>query len=263
MPRMPVTCDDAQEFVSAVYDREYAPPEVIAHIAACECCRKDLDAYSLIGAGIRLAGARALSADECMPALPIPKAARRSWLAGKMLVPKFAIAAAALIFLFLMAGLVTVRAQSHPLWFEYSFEVPASEGVSGFALFRNAVKPGYDDEGIWGRDQNKIAIHMAVLSIDERAVRIAIRARRYVGINNADQISPKKDLGELKGHSYTFTSGSQLQIPVENGTALILQGRVMDHQPLSLYGVPLEPDNDQIVVSSPVLVRGRSVLSNL
>ena len=54
-------CDEAEEFVSAVYDGETVPPQAAEHIAHCAACEELLKGYAEMGASLRAYGSLLLA----------------------------------------------------------------------------------------------------------------------------------------------------------------------------------------------------------
>ena len=49
-------CDEAKEFVSAIYDGETVPPQAAEHMARCADCQELLKGYAEMGATLRSYG---------------------------------------------------------------------------------------------------------------------------------------------------------------------------------------------------------------
>jgi hypothetical protein len=248
-------CHEAKEFVSVLYDGERVPADCAEHVDGCADCRERLRAYAQIGAELRLMASRA-TWDSVMPIgmLQKIKSTRR-----RIQAPRFAVGLAAGLVLALTPSWMMLHAQqNNKLWFQY-----AAERGDGSSPIRDAVKAGSDQDTVWGSDPSHIlGIRVAVLSIAENSVKVGVRARRY-SASNADQIHVKRDMPDLSGHTYTYVPGEALQIPIEGGSTLVLKGHVLDHQPKLMFGgIPVEPEADQLVISSPALIQGKSVLGN-
>ena len=117
-----MNCQEAAEFVSALFDGEAFPCEAAEHIGGCASCEARLRDYALMGAELRLAAAArrpATIADiRCIPTKPIA----RVWLLGwrqTMQIPRFVVALA-VFFLIAAAGIVLVRAKEQNRWFVWT-----------------------------------------------------------------------------------------------------------------------------------------------
>lgn len=264
-----MNCQEAQQLVSVLYDGERVPSDCADHVNTCPNCRKRLHNYSQIGAELRLLASRTPAAVAVPPALLRKVGSGRlkfGFAKGSILVPRFAVGIVAGLFLVLTASLMRLHAQqSRPFWFQFELDAQAQNRSDKSFQPQHAVRAGYDDVFVWGdRQNNVVGTHIVVSAIKEdSAVELALRSRRY-NATNADQIDVKRDLGDLNGHRFTYIPGRPLQIPIEGGGTLVLRGHVVDHQPkLMASGIPLEPDPDQLILSSPVLISGNTVLSNL
>ncbi len=264
-----VNCQQAQELVSALYDGERVPTDFADHVDACPNCRERLRSYSHIGAELRLLASRTATAVP-MPA-PLPRKgtvgrSRFLFVKGRILVPRFAVAMAAGLFLLLAASLMRLHAQqSRPLWFQFSLDAQNPHALDKPLGPKQAVQAGFDDALVWGDGpDNVIGTHLAITAVKDDSVQLAVRSRRYYA-TNADELHVKKDLGDLSGHTFTYYPGKPLQIPIEGGGTVVLQGQIVDHKARFMFpfGIPLEPDPDQLILSSPVLISGKTVVFNM
>ncbi len=263
-----INCQDSEAWISALYDGEPVPPQTADHINGCANCRERLRIYSTMGAELRLQASRAAATTNAdSPYIPKPFR-QQGWFAsakGSVNVPKFVIVSIAALFLVITANFLTLHAQQNrPLWFQFSLDPRNPHTVDQAFLQQHAVQAGYDDIWIWGDSPTDVVgTHVAISKIDADSVQLAIRSRRYQAMD-ADQVDAKHQLSDLTGHLFTYQPGTPLQIPIEGGGTTILKGQILDHQPKSMmFGIPLEPDPNQLVVSSPVLISGNTVLFNL
>ena len=248
-----MNCEDARELVSVLYDGERVSAECAQHVDGCVDCRESLRSYAQIGAELRLLASRATS-DSAMPSGMLQKirSTRR-----RIRVPRFAVGLAAGLALALTPSWMMLHAQqNNRLWFQFV----AAQG-NGSLPIRDVVKAGGGQDTIWGSDSSHIVgVRVAVSSIDANSVKLGVRARRYTA-TNADQIHVKQDMPDFSGHTYTYVPGEALRIPIEGGGTLVLKGDVLDHQPKFIFGgIPVEPQADELVLSSPALISGKSVL---
>jgi hypothetical protein len=265
-------CPEAQSFVSVVYDGEPVAEEAAEHISGCGSCRQQLHEYAAMGAELRLAGSR--RADRLpVPAWLASAAPRRRFLAARALtarvnVPWLAVGLCAAVILALSIGINLVRAQSPALWFQFQL-YPADMARSEPSPPRVA-KSGYRESMAWFWNTqntgasgfvNKVGSIVSVVDVQSGRVRLAVRARHY-----QEHPMPRlleRDLGNLKGHEYTYVPGQTLQIPIEGGGTLLLRGEVSEHQPTLAWGYPLEPGANQMILSHFMLVRDQQVLAPL
>ena len=260
-----MNCTEAEPFVSLLYDGEPLPVGVADHVDGCPNCRARLRSYSAMGAELRL-----MASKEPHPAPPFAirdklrlpyRPARLAFLRARVLVPRFALALLAAALLATSASLVILRAQSEarPLWFQF--------GVNDRGLrptfMSHVAQAGSDLEWVIWRVDNPTGVHIAVTTITEKSVQLRIRARKLTREEADKGYSPKKELGDLQNHEFTYTVGDKLDIPVEGGGVLALLGQVVDHQPKLAWGLPVEPGPDQIVLTRPLVISGETLLADL
>ncbi len=263
-----IDCQEIGDWISALYDGESVPSQFADHINSCSECHSRLYTYSTMGAELRLQASRDPIA--AAPTFTPPPATfmHRRWLApttGSVRIPKLAIISIAALFLVLTANLLHLHAQqTRPLWFQFALDPHNPHTLHQPFQPQHAVKAGYDDIWVWGDGPtNVVGTHIAISKIGADSVQLAIRSRRYQA-TNANQVDARHQLRDLTGHLFTYRPGTPLEVPIEGGGTLVLQGHVLDHQPKStLFGIPLEPDPNQLVVSSPVIISGDTVLFNL
>jgi hypothetical protein len=259
-----MNCSEAEPFVSVLYDGEPLPGEVANHVDGCPNCRGRLRSYSEMGAELRLMASKAphptppfALRDKLRPPYrPTRLAFLRAWVP----VPRFALVLLAAALVATSASIVILRAQSEarPLWFQFAVD---DKGLPpGF--MSHVAQAGSDYGWVIWRVDNRIGVHIAVVTIKEKSVKLGIRARN-LGPEDHKGFSPEKELGDLQNHEFKYTVGEKLDIPIEGGGVLALQGQVVDHQPKIAWGLPGEPGPDQIVLTHPLVVSGETLLANL
>ena len=273
-------CPEVAPFVSALFDGEQVPRECAEHIDGCAGCRERLRAYAAIGAELRLMASRSSVAPKPSQVVLDRIAApglrgRLGFLKTRVLVPRFAVMTAVVAFVALSIGLVAVQAQSqsHPLWFAFELLPQGAQASDGHFRANRVAQAGFDDlfvdmGPVWGADHKmapgqfqSVGSHVAVTSIKDGRVELAIRSRRYP-MNDPAVFEAMKPLADLKGHSYTYTPGQALEIPVEGGGTLVLRGAISDTQPRISMGLPVDPAPGQIVLNQPTVIRDREVVAN-
>jgi hypothetical protein len=277
-----MNCSEAETFVSMLYDGENVPAECADHIDACPACRERLRSYSAMGAELRLLASR-MPAESALPQAVRERMAGRpdrfAFLRARMVIPKFAAIAAAAAVVALSASVVVVRAQnqSAPLWFQYELVPGDAQDTGGPHNLNSVVQAGFDggmalstcvldanhhpvvnQQG--AAEMRVFGTHMAVYSIKDGKVQLAIRSRLYRPGDLA-AFNGKEELGDMQHHTFTYTPGQALEIPVEGGGTMVLRGAIADHQPKFAWGQPVEPRPDQIVLTHPVLFKDKTVMA--
>jgi hypothetical protein len=280
-----MNCQEVEPFVSMLYDGENVPAECADHIDACPDCRAKLRSYSEMGAELRLIASR-MPAESGIPQgveermRSSERGDRFAFLRARIVVPKFAAIAAAAAVVALSASVVVVRAQSQnvPLWFQFDLAPGDAQVSDGQHKLNTVARAGYDDQLILmtpvldanhhvivnqkhdAVEMRAFGTHLTVSSIKDGKVQLAIRSRLY-RMGDSTMFKVKDQLGDLEHHSFTYTPGQSLEVPVEGGGTLILRGQIADHQPKFAWGQPVEPRSDEIVLTHPVLFKGKTVLA--
>jgi hypothetical protein len=261
-----MNCHEAERFVSVLYDGEPAPVEAARHVDTCPNCRARLLSYSEMGAELRLMASLApdpVSPPELRDKLrPAQQPARFAFLRARVLMPRFAVALLAAAFVAASVSIVVLRAQSEsrPLWFQFGLEL---NGSGSSWMMTHVAQAGYDDGLVLWMVGDQTGVHIAVSAIKEGSVQLGIRARKLSPGEAAKGFFAKKELGDLQNHAFTYIAGEKLEIPVEGGGTLVLQGKVVDHQPKIAWGMPEEPGPDQVVLTSPLVISGDVLIANL
>jgi hypothetical protein len=257
-------CNEAQLYVSALYDGETIPPEAVRHIDVCINCRKSLREYAALGAEMRLLG-------QLADKSPVPKEApfktrkfRRSFLGETTRVPRFAFIAAGLILLALIpAGWTLLRAQDRPLWFQFQLQpFPLTDNASA-----NVGQAGLKTEMSWlfGTEPDGMArnagARIEIKAVRETGVDLEIAGRMF-GIANSTPVNTHTELAKVPVRRVSYVPGKTLKIPIAGNGVLYLSGSVVDHQPKIAWGHSLEPNPGELILSSPVLFESNHVVAD-
>ncbi|HXH50054.1 MAG TPA: hypothetical protein VNM47_11985 [Terriglobia bacterium] len=273
-----MNCQDAQPFVSALYDGESVPGDAAEHIGNCAACRERLFVYAKMGAELRLLANSDSSVDPAPMADLPPK--RQRWsrgFTGRVLVPRFAIGLGLIAILGLSVSLALVRGQGSGPWFQC--ELTGPEGGTG----GDVLQAGEYSTGVYSSsaDPRVTLYEIKVLDVRNDSARIEVRGRKFITEPDG---RGGKFIVEPDGHQATVTSrqdidrilagatpqrfdykpGQKLQIPVEGGGTLILTGKVYRLRP-SFWGPGylVNPQPNEIVLTNPAMVRGQEFLGNI
>ena len=271
-----MTCQDAQPFISPLYDGECVPKEAAEHLASCTACKECLRDYAQMGAELRLlASADSQEAPAAMPALP-PRA--RRWgqaLTARVLVPRFALGLGVVLVAVLSLSLGVMRAQVTSLWFQFNVSTPEKLGSWG-----NEVQAGGHGGPafVMTGPQERVVAIIDVDEIQYGRVRLRVRARR-VEVPSAGQearpiplsieSTPASDkivrqmVANTPAQTFDYIPGQVLEIPVEGGGKLLITGRVLERRANFWIkeDYPLEPKVNQIVFTEAALVRDQELLA--
>lgn len=274
-----MNCQDAQQFVSCLYDGEAVSAEAAEHIRGCRACRERLRDYAEIGAELRLLADA--TPREAPSALDLPPDGKR-WQRGltdRVLVPRFAAALAILAIVGLATGLVVMRAQSRtpPLWFQYDVSVPKSErAANGFSGQGGLLQGGgqSDFAVLWTHGGGRIVVELRPLQVQTGLVQLSARARvvkPVPGSGEEKMLSEGPAQRQLLGQvlagtvprEIDYTPGRKLTIPVEGGGSFILSGKVYKIRP-TLWGfMTATPKPNELQLFDGALVRGNDFLGKI
>jgi hypothetical protein len=186
----------------------------------------------------------------------------QTWTSS-VLVPRLALAAGLVLIIALLVGLGLVNAQNRGPWFQFQLRLSQQQNSApaesnSFLL----AQGGYRNTLLYAQPNGGVAAELAVNDIQRGMVRLALRARRYEGLLDSRAI--RQELGDLNGHTYVYSPGQTLEVPVEGGGTLLMTGQVLQDRPPSLaWGFPVNPNPDQLILTHPALARGRNLLADL
>ena len=260
-------CHEAQPFVSALYDGQILSAEAGEHIQQCPACRARLRDYSEIDIELRLLASRmpghAQKPVDLSPSVPLSRFLRWQAWTSSVLVPRLALVAGFAVIIGLLVGLDFVNAQNRGPWFQFQLRLPGQQsGTPAEPSSFRLAQGGYRNTFLYALPSGGVAAGMAVDDIQRGMVRLGLRARRYEGLLDSRAI--KQELGDLNGHTYAYSPGQTLEVPVEGGGTLLLTGQVLQDRPPSLaWGLPVSPGPDQLILTHPTLARGDTLLRHL
>lgn len=272
-----MNCQDAQLFVSALYDGEIVPQDAAAHIATCTACRNLLREYAQMGAELRLLASTEPETSPRPLGITSSKGLHLTrGLTVRVLVPRFAIGLALVVIVGLSVGLALVHGQGSGPWFQYEVTDLQSQGSGGNVLQAGEYGTG---ESFSSADTRITLYEVKVLDVRNDSAQVDVRARRFLTEPDGHA---GKFIVEPDGHRATITSrqdidrilasatpqrldyepGQKLQIRVDGGGTLVLTGKVYRLRP-NFWGFPVSPEPNEIVLTSPAMVRGQEFLGNI
>ena len=255
-----MNCNEAEAYLSALYDGEAVPAEVAQHVAGCGECRKVLADYAQMGAEMRLAAA--VESPHLPPLKLEPRTHTLAFLWKRIAVPRAALATLIAAVVLAPIGVSLLRAQSRPLWFQFAFGLDPNEQSNSYTV----AKAGYDSSfGLLALHNGApIGLNMQIRVLDLSENDAVLRVRAIAG-----QITPEGRLNQVKRISLDHTPdvhyrpGDVLPIPIEGGGTVYIKGQIFDHQPKIAFGYPLEAPGGQLVVRWPVLMKSHELLADM
>lgn len=253
-------CEEAAEFVSALFDGESLPQEAAAHLAVCAECRLRLNEYSEIGTEMRRVSSTLTPPRIADGRWKVAGPMTVNWLTkwrGTMRIPRFAFALMVLALFALPAGMFLTRAKGTHRWFQY--ELVGRDGkmiMSGTAPTNPGGNRYYDADGGMRYPDGMVWFQVRILEQAGEAEKIGVRA---VWVPPGDH-SRDARLRNMQERQLLCSPGEELKIPVDGYGNLEIKGHfeatLPDNVRMGLY-----PEEGMFRINPPVvLVREKEML---
>ncbi len=257
-------CDEANEFLSAMYDGEMVPPQAAEHIAHCAACRELLKGYAETGLALRTYGSLLL-------AEPIPD---RTWLTTKqdktkwwekgwqmMRVPRIALASLVLSLVVLGSRLALVEVRAHDNGSVLVLKLTPAQGDSVQCYVSMTDTDHSSCEGLSQIDKSNLFYAIKALRKDGDRVLLSIRSR--VAPLGPASYGPGTESSLPERQSW-FTPGETLSLPGMGELKLALTGQWADHIPVTLGSNDLlDPGPNEIRLTSPLLLKNNKLAGDM
>lgn len=246
-------CNEAETFVSVLYDGEEVPQEAIRHITACNACTARLQDYARITTEVRLLAAETQNQKTPLIA-PVPLPARHSWLTrlGKSVrIPRLALAALGVLVVVSTMGWIRSVGQNSLIT---SFQCKIKSPISAAGC---RVEVGQPDSGILFDGNEGFAWKIEALKIDEKAVSLRLRIKHFT--QSLDPDAARQQLERATPQEISYIPGQQLSLAADGGGTVTLTGSVIHRDAFpreeSKPAASFLPDADEINIQTPVLIR--------
>jgi hypothetical protein len=262
-----VTCNEAAEYVSALWDRETIPLEAARHIGACEACKLLLRDYAEMGAELRRVAS--LDTGHPTPSLHLeekPRQPRTLWQKGResMKIPKFAFGLLIVAVIALASSLAVIGVGAHS---------------SGNVLMLKAVLPGRNPYTCFidttqkrpqgctfiGRmNQSMAGFQFQLLARDGDRVQLGFRSKATPFLPNGHGGMEIAEVASQPQTQYWFEPGQALKIDMQGVGTFEVTGEWMDHLP-AMHGLnePMDPNTGELRLVSPLLLRDKQVIGDM
>lgn len=256
-------CDEAREYVSALYDGEAVPPAAAEHTAHCANCHQLLQEYAGIGATLRSYG-------SLLIAEPVR---HRTWLTTKqnktmwwekglemMRIPRIAFACLVLLLIALGTRLALVEVRANEEGSVLMLKLTPAQGDSISCDVSTADTAHNSCGGLAQIDKSNLLYAVTALRKDGGRVLLSIRSR-VTAMGPASYGPETKD--SLPEMQVWFTPGETLSIPGTGELNLALTGQWADHIPVTPGGSQLlDPGPNEIRLTSPLLLKNNQVVGD-
>jgi hypothetical protein len=254
-------CDDAAEYISALFDGETIPPAAAQHIAACPECEARLGDYLAMGVELRRTASLGLA--EAVPSRRWTKPQngvatwwRKGW--GTMRIPRVAFAGLIAGILVLGSALAVNKARAQNTGTVVLLNIAGPNGALADCPLSAADK---NQSCFWNGKigSQSLVFKIKLLSRDGGRVLLAIRARTYHQGEDLSAFTQDADpLARLKEVWFEPSEPLKFEVP-EVGT-LTLKGEWLDHMPI--MGT-LDPAPNELRIGRPLLLKDKVVVGDL
>ena len=272
-----MNCEQAAEFVSALFDGEQIPREAAEHIGHCTTCGTRMNEYAIVGAELRREASfnvitkpdHDFVSANWRQAERVKSAWYTNWRAT-MQIPRFVFAVMLILIGSLAAGIAVVRARTGdaetallltvnlPKFNHLSHCVIKLDGGTAskpcfFASYSTDV-PG--------------AIFASFRIVRSEGTKMLLAARvKFIGtIEAAEKYRfSSREMDSLAEREVWLLVGESSQLPVSGLGDIELKGEFLDHVP-TIPSKPLEaldPQKNEFRIVSPILIRDRTMIVNM
>ncbi len=256
-------CDEAREFVSALYDGETVPQPAAEHMAHCAACGELLKSYAEMGAALR-------SYSSLQLAEPVPA---RTWLTRKqdtptwfakgwqmMRIPRIAFASLVLLLVGLGSRLAVVEVRAHEdgsvLLLKLS-SGPAQDVICPLSTIdlKNQICSGVTkaDHG-W--------FTYGIRLIRKEGDRALLGVVTEIG-SRANTYSPD-EINVLAKTQYWYSPGETVQLAGTGDQKFTATGQWTDHIPaFPVANQELDPAAHELRITSPLLLKNDKLAGDM
>ncbi len=257
-------CDEAAEYVSALYDGEIIPRAAAEHIGECESCRTQLRDYMEIGAEMR----RVASLEVPLETPRVvwdeqERASKMWWQRGweQISIPRLVFASLLLAVVGLASSLVVVGVRAKAEGTVMMLNISTGPGASVPCPLSTVDKKNAMCGFVGGFNGGMLIYRIELLSKDGDRVEIGVRSKFGPASSGTYSLSAVDDVAEKQ---YWFAPGETLQTDVEGFGTLAVTGERMDHMPSPVAGNrEMDPGPGELRMNSPLLLKGKEVLGDM
>ncbi len=261
-------CEEAAEYVSALFDGETIPRSAAEHVGACESCQNQLREYVELGVELR----RIASLERSESVTPVAWNELRKqgtikvwWQKGleSMRIPRvaFALLVAGVVVLGSSLAMVKVGARS-------------AGNVAGLKIDFGSGQPiecalATDDKratcsGLLSLNSTFLSYRIDLIGHDSNRVKLGISSK--TNAPGGPQTFAWDDPESGQQQQVWFEPGETTKVPIANGVTMTLTGEWMDHVP-TFVGQSgnhlLDPGADELRMVGPVLLQGKKVVGDM
>lgn len=264
-----MTCGQAAEFISELFDGELISREAALHLDQCPACRQRLADYSRISVELRRY-ASAMSTNSS-PGIPWQKNRRRErgfWDSARqsMRIPRFAFALMLVAIAILSTGLVLVRARENQAWwFELNVGFPPHGAVISSILSAVNFKGEHSLDFVQPLADSQLAWTARLIDSKDGAQEIGIRARQVA--LSLDQPAAIEEAHKAPEQVNWYVPGKPVQVQMPGSEShLAITAETLNQSPWHSTNLektlpPPPVPQDFIGLNFPVLLRDGKLIA--
>ena len=257
-------CDDASEFVSAIFDGEAVPLQAAEHMAHCADCQKLLKCYAEMGATLRSHGSLIIAEPVLDRTWLTTRNNSLTWLEKglqMMRIPRIAFACLVLLLIGLGSRLALVEVRAHEDGPILLLKLTPAHGDSVQCFVPMTNTDHENCGGLAQIDQSNLFYSLKAIKKDGDRVLLSIRSK-------VDPIGPAEfgpeTASTLPETQSWFTPGETLSLPNTGELKLALTGQWTDHIPVAGgEGQLLDPAPNEIKLNSPLLLKNKKLVGDM
>lgn len=257
-------CDEAREFVSAMYDGEILPPQAAEHMAHCEDCQELLKEYAGIGATLRGYGSLLLAEPVLDRTwLTTRRYKTRWWEKGlqTMRIPRVAFACLVVMLVVLGSRLALVEVRAHEDGSVLLLKLKPARGESISCALSTVDANNDFCGGVSKIDGSNLLFSLKALRKESGRVLLSVRSR--VTPLGPANFNPDID-ASLPEVQLWFTPGDSLLLAGTGELKVTLTGDWGDHVPVMFSGNQmLDPAPGEIRLASPLLLKDNQIAGDM
>jgi hypothetical protein len=261
-------CEDAAEFVSALYDGETIPRAAAEHFSFCQACQSQLKEYIEMGVELRRMASLDVESEVKDRTWEMQRGiCRRWWQKGweTMRIPRMAFALSLMVVVALSSGLTLIGVRAHERGTVAILKIapPDKEaGMKSLPCPLSTDDKNYSDcDNSIGTGTGSFSYKIKLLSRDGNRIRLGIRAAFVNRANSTETVAQK--LQGAPEREYWFEPGKTLKIDIDGLGPVAVTGEWQDHMPyFARMDVEhnLEPRPNELRMISPILLRNDRVV---
>lgn len=262
---VPMTCDEAAEFVSALCDGETIPRAPAEHVRACSICQARLKEYMEMGAELRLMASLTTEERVASRVWNRPRSRFENWWQKgweTMRIPRFAFAVLIVAIVGLASTFAVVQVRAHSNGTVVLLNIAGPDGGVNHCALSTTIDKKLARCGILaGINGKTIGYGIDLIGRKGDGVELAVRTKIY---GPADGSYDGSDIQKEPQMQMYFEPGQTMKLDIPGAAAFTVTGEWLDHMPVflgaSTQDAQVGPEELRLI--SPLLVSNKQILGD-